>query len=436
MRKFFLIAFLGVSMSVYSQEIREYMDLQIHPTMHLRYGMFGEGLTWFEEGDEPELKHKHFFTNVNYANYFYKNEGARIFVIGFIGADTRTSRKKAKRKILEQLDYTNKFIDDNPDKFVLAKSPNEVRDYLKNTDKTIFIYSIEGAKKLIDNPEDAQFWASKGIAFITLIHLVDCEFGGAAIKPGFGPRLINFKGVMKKIFAKKKRGLTEHGKQTIKWIHEAGMLSDLTHMSDLSRKDALEVMEKNNIPPLVTHDLYKPIQNHPRGIDTNDIIKIYQLGGLISLPVSGESLKPKKPYKSYKEMLKNKENYVPQSIDIYEITYNEVQKLIQKNASKVLGKETPFNELTEEEKTKLSVGFQTDFNGWLNHSVPKFGTKKQRKKSEKTEFTELDTKGLAHPGMLIDYWDELEDRGVDLTPLKRASERFLQLWQQVIDASN
>lgn len=436
MIKLILLFALLLPLCNFSQEIREYMDLQIHPTMHIRYKMFGEGLTWFEENNEPKLSHKHFFTNVNYANYFYQNKGIRIFVVGFIGADSPTSKKKAKRKILEQLDYTNKFIEDNSDKFALAKSPNEVRELVKNTNKTIFLYSIEGAKKLIKNQDDANFWASKGIAFITPIHLQDCEYGAAAIKPGIAPSVINTKGTFKKVFAKNKRGLTKHGKQVIKWIHKAGMLTDLTHMSDLTRKDALYLMEQENIPPLVTHDLFKPIQNHPRGIDTNDIIKIYQLGGFISLPVSGESLKPKKPYKNYKNLLKYKEDYTPQSIDIYEITYTEVQKLIQNNTKKILGLEKNFSQLDEKEKTKLSMGFQTDFNGWLNHSKPKYGTKKSQNKSDKTEFSDLDTNGLVHPGMMNDYWEELEQRKVDLTPLKRSSERFLQLWQQVLDANN
>lgn len=435
MKKIIAATFILLFSKAITQEVREYMDLQIHPTMHIRFGMFGEGLTWFEKENEPNLKHKHFFTNVNYANYYYKNEGIRIFVIGFIGTDSPTSRKKAKKKIIQQLDYTNKFVEENSDKFVLAKSPQEVRDYLKNTDKTIFIYSIEGATKLINSKEDAEFWASQGISFFTLIHLVDCEYGGAAIKPGLGPRIVNLKGVFKKFFSPKKRGLTEFGRQTIKWIHEAGMLTDLTHMSDLSRKDALDFMEENEIPPLVTHDLYKPIQNHPRGVDTNDLIRIYKLGGFFSLPVGGYSLKPKRPYKNYKNMLKEKEDYKAESIDIYEITYTEVQNLIQKNAKNILGSEVDFKDLPEEKKTLLSIGFQTDFNGWINHSKPKYGNKKEQKKSGKTDFSELDKKGLAHPGLMKAYWDELKNRGVDLKPLKRASERFLQIWQKAINAS-
>jgi hypothetical protein len=208
-------------------------------------------------------------------------------------------------------------------------------------------------------------------------------------------------------------------------------------MSELSRKDALLVMEQNNISPIVTHDLFKPIANQPRGIDTNDIIKIYQLGGYISVPVSGYSLEPKKMTPYYKNILAKKENYVPLSIDNYEFVYTEVQNFINRNCGLMLLNDslTSFSQLSESNKTKLSIGYQSDFNGWLNHSKPKYATKKQQKKSDKESFTEFDKIGLAHPGMIEAHWKELERNNIDLTPIKRSTERFLQLWQNAIDYS-
>jgi len=44
------------------------------------------------------------------------------------------------------------------------------------------------------------------------------------------------------------------------------------------------------------------------------------------------------------------------------------------------------------------------------------------------EYEPADTIGLAHPGLLESFWRTLEKDGVDLTPLRRASERFLQMW--------
>jgi hypothetical protein len=43
----------------------------------------------------------------------------------------------------------------------------------------------------------------------------------------------------------------------------------------------------------------------------------------------------------------------------------------------------------------------------------------------------IDTLGLAHPGLLPQHWQRLQEAGVDLDPMLRSSERFLELWEQV-----
>ncbi len=408
------------------------MDMQIHPTMHLRYKFFNDGLTWIDSNESPKLNSKHMFKNVCYADYFYKNKGTRIFNVGLIGYDTKTTKEKAIANIEQQLAYMTNFVTEHDTAFAIATTPQEVRQLVTSTNKTIFLLSIEGAYKLIDTKKDVEYWSKKGISFITLIHLKDCEYGGSGIKPGIAPAIINFKGWVKRIFRPKKRGLTQHGLNSIQWIYESGMLIDLTHMSKHSRTDALKYMEENNIPPFVSHDMYKPIQHHKRSINRDEILKIYELGGLVSLPVSGEALSPKRPTKEMKQIIKSFPDYKKKTIDNYEITYKDVNKFIWSNRYDIL-KDSVGETLTEQQLINLSVGFQTDFNGWVNHSKPKYKTKRQKRKSGRETFNEFDEKGLAHPGLINLHWEELTKRGVDLTPLKRSSEKFLQLWQSAID---
>ena len=163
-----------------SQIIHEYMDLQIHPTMHIAHSHFGPGLTYFDESDPPNLTYKHRFKNVNYANYWENNKGCRIFVIGFLTKERIRKPKKARTMILEQMQYVEDFVQQHSDKFAIAKSPADVRNLVAQTKKTIIVYSIEGGKALVGSEEDAQFWASKGVAFITLIHLLDSELGSSS----------------------------------------------------------------------------------------------------------------------------------------------------------------------------------------------------------------------------------------------------------------
>lgn len=413
-----------------STELREYIDLQMHPTMHMTYAFFGKGFTYFPIDKEPKLSNKHLFKNVNFANYWKDNEGSRIIVAGALNKEGIRNPKKARRLILAQLEYINRFAAENSDEFVVAKSPQEVRNLIDSTDKTIIIHSVEGARRLVNSQEDAEFWADQGVAFMTLIHLRDTELGSSAILPGFNTHLINYRGSLR---SKKKRGgLTDLGKQTILWLANAGIMIDITHMSEQSRTDALDLMEQHGIPPISTHDGFRPIQNHTRGINEEEIIRIYQNNGFVSLPISGISLEPYRESEKIKAILDTMSCYCNGSIDSYLFTYEALKAHIESNAAEISGNEISFDNLSEEEKVAFSIGFQSDFNGWVNHSRPKYGKKGCFEIEEGKEYEPIELDGMPHPGYLESQWKFMESQGADLEPIKRNSEHFIQLWEEFL----
>ncbi len=415
-----------------SQVIHEYMDLQIHPTMHIAHSNFTPGLTYFDEKHPPKLTYKHTFTNVNYANYWENNKGCRIFVVGFMTKERIRNRQKARDVILKQIAYVEDFVKQHPDKFAIAKSPEEVRQLVAQTKKTIIVYSIEGGKALVGSEEDAQFWASKGIAFITLIHMVDSELGSAAIRPGILYSIINPKGALR---SKKKRHLTELGKNAIQWLAHAGVMTDISHMSDSTRADALDLMEEKGIPLISTHDMFKPIQNMQRSIAEKDVIRIYQAHGFMSLPLSGISLKPHRPDPKYKKLLDSSPDYCNGSVDTYRFTYEALQSFLAENVLLILKDSSKtINNLTENEKIDLAIGFQSDFNGWLNHSRPKYGKHGCKEAASGAVYEPIETQGLAHPGLLDSQWKWMAKEDVDLEPILRASEKFLRVWEYFLKA--
>ena len=429
---FFLFLFGLHAVHAQTQEVREYMDLQTHPCMHVVYPFFSKGLQFFTPGNEPKLSYKHQLKNVNYANYLKNNKGARIIVVGALTREGVKSERRARKTILKQINYVNRFAEENAEDFAVAKSPQEVRRLLATSDKTIIIHSIEGAKKLVNSQADADFWAAQGVAYITLIHLVDSDLGSSAIRPDLVTKLINYKGAIRR--TEKRGGLTQKGKQAILWLANAGIMTDITHMSDQCRIDALNFMEANSIPPIATHDLFRPIQNHPRGISEAQILKIYKNDGFISLPISGMSLKPHKPHPRIKAKLDSMECYCNGSVDSYKFTYLEVKSFIESNYKSILEDSNTlnFSELKESEKVRLSIGFQSDFNGWLNHSKPRFGKEGCQPLEPNKTYEPIEVDGMPHPGYLSSQWRLLEKEGVDLAPIKRNSERFLQVWEHFL----
>jgi len=425
------IVFFLLVQTAQGQVIHEYMDLQIHPTMQIPHPRFDPGLTYFDEKDPPKLTYKHLFKNVNYANYWEDNKGCRIFVVGFMTRESIHDRQKARDMILEQMKYVESFVQQHPDKFAIAKSPGEVRTLVTQTKKTIIVYSIEGGKSLIGSEEDAQFWAEKGVAFVTLIHLLDSELGGSAIRPGIIFKIINPKGALR---SKKKRGLTDLGRNAIQWLANAGIMTDISHMSDSARADALDLMIERGIPPIATHDAFKPIQNMQRAIAEADVIRIYQGHGFMSLPLSGISLKPYHAYPKYKALLDRQPEYCNGSVDTYRFTYEALKAFLAENVGRIFKDSTKtMDNLSENEKIDLSIGFQSDFNGWLNHSRPRYGKGGCFKASPDSVYEPIELQGLAHPGLLESQWKWMAKEDVDLEPILRASEKFLRVWEYFIE---
>ena len=298
---------------------------------------------------------------------------------------------------------------------------------MTQTKKTIIVYSIEGAKSLVGSAEDAQFWADKGVAFVTLMHMLDSELGGAAIRPGIIFSLINLKGALR---SRKKRGLTDLGRNAIQWLANAGIMTDISHMSDAARADALDLMAEKGIPPVSTHDMFKPIQNMERGISEAEVIRIYQGKGFMSLPISGISLKPYHPDSKYQALLDSQPEYCNGSVDSYRFTYEALQSFLSENVALIFNDSTKtMDNLTEDEKIDLAIGFQSDFNGWLNHSRPRYGRKGCFDAAPGAVYEPIELQGLAHPGLLESQWKWMEKEDVDLEPVLRTSEKFLRVWE-------
>lgn len=414
-----------------SQVIHEFMDLQIHPTMHIAHSMFDPGLTYFDENEPPELTYEHKFKNVNYANYWEDNKGCRIFVVGFMTKESISKPEEARDVILEQMKYVEEFVKQHAEKFAIARSPMEVRNLVTQTRKTIIVYSIEGGKTLIGSAEDALFWADKGVAFITLIHMVDSELGGSAIRPGIVFKMINPKGALR---SKEKRGLTDMGRNAIRWLANAGIMTDISHMSDSTRADALDLMAEVGIPPLSTHDAFKPIQNMERAISEADVIRIYQGHGFMALPLSGISLEPYHSEPKYQALLDRQPEYCDGSVDTYRFTYEALQSFLAENVGRIFNDSTKtIYNLSENEKIDLSIGFQSDFNGWLNHSRPRYGKVGCFEAAPAAVYEAIELQGLVHPGLLESQWKWMAKEDVDLEPILRASEKFLRVWEYVIE---
>ena len=372
------------------------MDLQGHPAMHMTWKFFAAGLT----EREPKLTYRHQFKQTVYEPYLDRS-GVRIFLMAAMAAEKARNPAQARRLILDQFAYVEGFVAAHSDRYAMASTPAQAREILVETDKMVVIHSIEGGHLLLEQPEDAAYWRRQGVALITLMHLRDDELGGSAILPMRVGPLINRVGARNRRKGRD-RGLTEAGADAIRQVTAAGILVDLSHMTRQTVDDALAVTAEVGTTPVVTHGKLASLRESEMAMNDSQVLEVYRQGGLFALGLAADSL----------DVLgfAAPDGVCPGTVESWAHHFDAVVSLV--------GDDEP-------------VGWSSDWNGWISHSAPVYGKKRCRDLADLPDPLLVDTLGLAHPGLIPDYFERLSRMDVDLKPVMASSERFLQMWEGV-----
>lgn len=402
-------------------EVRGQIDWQAHPAMHIPWKVYGPGLT---DATAPR-SHRHAFTQT-VSRAALEASGVRIFSAAAMAAEKARTPDQARALILEQLAYVEAFVARHPDRFVLARSPAEARRALVETDKIVVVHAIEGGRMLLSGPEDARFWAEQGVSLVTLVHLLDDELGASASNPGLVGRLINPQAARKRRRGAP-RGLTDRGRAAIVELDRAGILVDLTHMAPEAVDDALAVTAAHGIPPVVTHGKLSDIHGSERGFSRQTVVEIYRQGGVFNLALAGTSLDALDP------SVRPPDDLCVGSLDSFRWHWDILQDIVDDAILEIDGLPDRAA-LSDAQRTAFATGWASDWNGGIGHSRPRYGRRgcAGRPPAEPLRFEgrSFDTVGLANPGHLPAHWQRLTEAGVDLDPMLRSAERFLQLWQR------
>lgn len=376
-------------------------DMQTHMEAHLAWPLFYRPAPDIDTNKIPaHLTYKHARKQTNYEPLL------RTSGVNVIYTAAYTSLWHGKKSIIKQLEYIEVFEKKYNTHYQLCKNPSEVNEAIQNN-KIALVQSIEGAHKLIKKPEDAKFWAERGVALITPIHLSDREFGGSIILPGFQGFIINARGILKKIIFPHKRGLTPKGKDAIHWIAQAGIMVDLSHMSKKSAAETLEILAKLNVPPVVTHGHIESLRHNDAGLPDSSIIKIYKQKGIYGINLNSQGIDP---YKGYPLP----EKYCPGTIDAFMLNYDYLSELLKKHGIK---------------DSLIAIGWASDFNGMVNHLKPKYGKEGCYEDSTYTgSYSTFATQGITSAQSLDEFFKSIQESGLEMNYLNRAGERLLEIW--------
>ena len=192
-----------------------------------------------------------------------------IFFAVFIGQGERTpeGHQAAKERTLAIFDSVHAAINRSPEMVQLAVRADDLERINKEGKLAIYI-GIENGYPLGNDLAMVEQFYDLGARYITLCHSNNndiCESSTDADDPEMD-------------------GLTEFGEQVVKEMNRLGMIVDISHVSDGSFYDVLEV---SSAPVMASHSSARAVWDNPRNLNDSMLVALAENGGVIQVcPVS------------------------------------------------------------------------------------------------------------------------------------------------------
>lgn len=185
--------------------------------------------------------------------------GAQFWSV-YIPSALTTGFAKAQ---LEQIDIALRMIELYPDVFELASTADDIERIFAQG-KIASMLGIEGGKAIENSPAAIRVFYRLGVRYMTLTHSGTTDWADACTDTALHG------------------GLSPLGEKLIHEMNRAGMLVDLSHVSDATMSDALTISEA---PVIFSHSSVRAISNHVRNVPDSILVRLPKNGGIVMVTV-------------------------------------------------------------------------------------------------------------------------------------------------------
>ncbi len=197
--------------------------------------------------------------------------GAQFFAV-YVAANYVEGNRSAHRA-MEMIDTVrHDIIGKHPNDFALALTADDVIRAHKQG-KIASLVGIEGGHAIEDSPRLLRDFYALGIRYMTLTHSNTNTWAGSSGD-----------------LDGRTKGLTPLGKDIVREMNRIGMMVDISHVSDKTFWDALEV---SSAPLLASHSSCRSISNIPRNMTDEMIVALAKKGGVVQVNFGCEFLSQK-----------------------------------------------------------------------------------------------------------------------------------------------
>ncbi len=187
-----------------------------------------------------------------------------VFMVAYLkqGKRDEQSLQKTVRKTEKILNELILQIKNNSETAGLARNKEDLVTLKKEGKKAIFI-GIENGYGIGKDMNNLHKFTDMGISYMTLSHNGDNDICDSAVQSN-----------------KEHNGLSDFGKDVVKEMNRLGIMIDISHTSEKTSFDVLEISE---YPVIASHSASKALHNHPRNISDKLMKTIAEKGGVIQV---------------------------------------------------------------------------------------------------------------------------------------------------------
>jgi membrane dipeptidase len=167
----------------------------------------------------------------------------------------------AVQKALQQIDAVREQVRKHPKDLVLATSAEQIRQAHKNG-KIAALMGVEGGHMINSDLGVLRKYAALGVRYMTLTHSGNDEWADSSTDKAVHS------------------GLTDFGKNVVREMNRLGVMVDISHVSDKTFYDALEV---SGAPLLASHSSCRAICDAPRNMSDQMMKDLAAKGGVIQI---------------------------------------------------------------------------------------------------------------------------------------------------------
>jgi membrane dipeptidase len=163
------------------------------------------------------------------------------------------------RRAMDMIDTVYRATERHPNDLVFATSVSDIRR-AKQQKRIAALMGIEGGHAIENSLAALRDFYRLGVRYMTLTHNNTNDWADSSRDEA------------------RHNGLTDFGKEVVREMNRIGMLVDVSHVSDKTMSDVLDV---STAPVIASHSSARALSNHPRNIPDDLLRRIARNGGVV-----------------------------------------------------------------------------------------------------------------------------------------------------------